>query len=236
MPGPDEMLRPHPRCPGRTAELLAAPVAEKPGHDFVYSNLGYCMIGEALVARNHEPIEQVIERSIIRRIGPSSIVPYDGNQEVTYYPSPDDPEDDPHLYRFNYVAMRTSGGYAATANDLARLLQTAFLGNRRQRLDIAPRNCIRSEGLRQCHGLIFHVADNPEWGGRVLWRDGSLPGVTAIAVMSADGAWSWVLLANQRRHNWMRFNEELLGALNRAVVSLNRCLAEADQTTPGIKR
>lgn len=223
MPGPDEMLRPQPRCPGRTADLLAAPLIGKPGRNFVYSNVGYCMIGEALASRYSLPFERVIDRAVVRRIGSSTIMPYKEQPDVEYHASPDDPADDPRLFRLNYAAMRASGGYAASARDLVRLFQSAFTSERRRWLDNRPQDCVRQRGARHCHGSIFHVAEHPLWGGRVLWRDGSLPGVTAMTALSVDGEWSWVLLTNQRRRDWMRFNEKLLQDLNQAVASFKHC-------------
>lgn len=234
--GLDETLRPRPRCPGRSAEVLAEPLARRPGERFEYSNMGYCLVGEALSKVHHAPLSEIIGSMVERHIGASSLRVHDGRSTaVLYHPSPDDKTDDPARYRFNYSAMLASGGFESTATDLARLMHAAFDRTSLDLLDIAPDACRRLTGRRNCHGLIFHV-ERRFGDPAVFWRDGSLPGTTALAAITADGAWTWVALSNQRCTNWQGWNESLLQALDEGARAFNHCTSTHAQMMPGIKR
>lgn len=234
--GIDEMLRAEPRCPGRSAEVLARPLSRPPGERFEYSNTGYCLVGEALSNVRGTPFADVVGEMVKRHIGASTIRMHDGRSgAVRYHPSPDDASDDPARFRFNYEAMLASGGFESTATDLARLINRGFDEKSLQRLDIAPEECRRLPGRRNCHGLIFHV-ERRLGDPAVFWRDGSLPGSTALAAITADGAWTWVALSNQRHANWLAWNEGLLQELDQGARTFERCIKTQGQITPGMKR
>jgi CubicO group peptidase (beta-lactamase class C family) len=224
LPGPDEMLRPQPRCPGRSQQLLAVPLARTPGSGFDYSNTGYCLLGEALSHNASAPVIDVLAATISRRLGEhSSFARWQPSAALRLHASPDDAADDPRLFYFNIDALLAAGGLQATAADMARLLDAGFPPDMLDSLDTAEPDCPRGLGPRRCHGRIFHVLLDPTSGRRLFWRDGSLPGVTAVAVKRDDGKWSAVLLATQRRQDWRRFNELWLAALSAAAEAHAQC-------------
>ncbi|WP_018411817.1 serine hydrolase domain-containing protein [Methyloversatilis thermotolerans] len=226
LPGPDEMLRPHPRCPGRSQQLLAIPLARPPGSGFDYSNTGYCLLGEALSHNASAPVIDVLAATVSRRLGEhSSFARWQPSGALRLHASPDDAGDNPRLFRFNIDALLAAGGLQATAADMARLLDTGFPPEMLGSLDTSAPDCPRGLGPRRCHGLIFHVLLDPTRGRRLFWRDGSLPGVTAVAVKRDDGKWSAVLLATQRRQDWRQFNELWLATLSAAAEAHAQCRA-----------
>lgn len=221
--GLDEMLRPEPRCPADVGQILSGALQSPPGAFFQYSNVGYCLLGEALRVHTGRPLAETIDASLARRIGPSSLAPHDArDRTVRYHASPDDPGDDPASYRFNYPAMLASGGFQGSARDLARLVALAFPARTLKTLDTAPPACRRDTGVRNCHGLVFHVFDDAQ-GQRMFWRDGSLPGVSALAVVPAHARWNWVFVATRRHRDGLRLNEQLLAAIGQAVARHVRC-------------
>lgn len=234
--GLDEMLRPEPRCPPHIGQLLSEPLQAPTGSIFQYSNSGYCLLGEALRVRTGQSLADRVAASITRRIGQSTIGPHDeGDRTVRYDASPDDSTDDPASYRFNYPAMLASGGFQSNARDIARLLEQAFPTDRLKALDTAPHACPRSSGPRNCHGLVFHVFDDAQ-GQRMFWRDGSLPGVSALAVIPEHARWNWVFIATRRHRDGLRLNEQLLAAIGHAVSRHLQCEESESQTRPGMKR
>lgn len=234
--GLDEMLRPEPRCPPHIGQLLSEPLQAPTGSIFQYSNTGYCLLGEALRVRTGQSLADRVAASITRRIGQSTIGPHDeGDRTVRYDASPDDSTDDPASYRFNYPAMLASGGLQSNARDIARLLEQAFPTDRLKALDTAPHACPRSSGPRNCHGLVFHVFDDAQ-GQRMFWRDGSLPGVSALAVIPEHARWNWVFIATRRHRDGLRLNEQLLAAIGHAVSRHLQCDEAEGQTRPGMKR
>lgn len=234
--GLDEMLRPEPRCPPHIEQLLSEPLQAPAGSTFQYSNTGYCLLGEALRIRTGQPLANQVAAALTRRIGRSTIGPHDeGDRTVRYHASPDDPTDDPASYHFNYPAMLASGGFQSNARDIARLLEQAFPADKLKALDTAPHACPRSSGPRNCHGLVFHVFDDAQ-GQRMFWRDGSLPGVSALAVVPAHARWNWVFIATRRHRDGLRLNEQLLTAIGHAVARHIQCEASERQTRPGMKR
>lgn len=234
--GLDEMLKPEPRCPTQIRQLLSEPLQASAGSTFQYSNTGYCLLAEALRVRTGQSLADRVAGSITRRIGKSTIAPHDeGVRTVRYHASPDDPTDDPASYHFNYPAMLASGGFQSNARDMARLLAQAFPANELKALDTAPPACPRSSGPRNCHGLVFHVFDDTQ-GQRMFWRDGSLPGVSALAVVPAHARWNWVFIATRRHRDGLRLNEQLLTAIGHVVAHHIQCEEDARQTRPGMKR
>lgn len=234
--GLDEMLRPEPRCPPHIGQLLSEPLQASAGSTFQYSNTGYCLLAEALRVRTGQSLADRVAASITRRIGKSTIAPYDErDRTVRYHASPDDPTDDPANYHFNYPAMLASGGFQSNARDMARLLAQAFPANELKALDTAPPACPRSSGPRNCHGLVFHVFDDTQ-GQRIFWRDGSLPGVSALAVVPAHARWNWVFIATRRHRDGLRLNEQLLATIGDALARHLQCEETERQTRPGMKR
>lgn len=234
--GLDEMLRPEPRCPPHVGQLLSEPLQAPSGSTFQYSNTGYCLLGEALRVRTGQPLTDRVAALIVRRIGRSTIALYDeSDRTVRYHVSPDDPTDDPASYHFNYPAMLASGGFQSNARDLSRLLAGAFPANSLMALDTAPQACARGSGPRNCHGLIFHVFDDAR-GQRMFWRDGSLPGVSALAVVPAHARWNWVFIATRRHRDGLRLNEQLLASIGHVVARHLQCEEIERQTRPGMKR
>jgi D-alanyl-D-alanine carboxypeptidase len=234
--GLDEMLRPEPRCPPHIGQLLSEPLHAPAGATFQYSNTGYCLLGEALRVRTGQSLADRVAASIVRRIGRSAIAPYDESDlTVRYHASPDDPTDDSASYHFNYPAMLASGGFQSNARDLSRLLARAFPSDRLKTLDTSTAACARRGGPRNCHGLIFHVFDDAR-GQRMFWRDGSLPGVSALAVVPAHARWNWVFIATRRHRDGLRLNEQLLASIDHVVARHLQCEETERQTRPGMKR
>lgn len=70
----------------------------------------------------------------------------------------------------------------------------------------------------------------------MFWRDGSLPGVSALAVVPAHARWNWVFIATRRHRDGLRLNEQLLAAIDHVVARHLQCEETERQTRPGMKR
>lgn len=198
----DPMVSVNPPCPGDTKLwLLHHKLSHVPGEKYVYSNLGYCLLGEVIRQRTGgEPTQYLIQ--LFSAAGARSIK-Y-GNQpsvhpEVTYFKSPDE-RSDPYT-AFDIQKIATAGGAALTPRDLVLILDQLFR---------VPNHFIKHpETLRELtkpfpgdeskdtyYGLGVNVRKLP--GGQFnIWHHGSLVGTTAYFAKFADG-WTIAAFFNQR--------------------------------------
>lgn len=200
--GEDPMIGVNPPCPGDTKLwLLHKRLAQLPGEKHVYSNLGYCLLGEVIRQRTGEEATEYLVQ-LFSSAGAKSIK-Y-GNQpsvfpEVTYFASPDE-RSDPYT-AFDIQKIATTGGAALKPRDLVLILDQLFQ---------VPNHFIRHpDTLKELtkpfpddelkdtyYGLGVNVRKLP--GGQFnIWHHGSLVGTTAYFAKFADG-WTIVAFFNQR--------------------------------------
>jgi CubicO group peptidase (beta-lactamase class C family) len=172
----------------------AAPIDE-PGTNYVYSNIGYCILGRIIEKITGIPYEHFILETIARPCGIPDIR-IAGNtaidraaQEVRYYgQGGDDP------YSINVTRMDANGGWLATASEIVKFVDNiAGFGGAdgllsRSSLDVMTLPSVANP--RYAKG--FDVDGKGKW-----WHAGSLPGTSSIMV-KAPTNFCWCGLANSR--------------------------------------
>lgn len=210
----DPTLWPKSPCPNHPSMLGQVVIDFEPGHDYAYSNFGYCLLGMALERLSNNDLTVLLDRQILSPL----------HLETIRATNPDNLLDAGTMLHFantneqrmfqslDWPARRSMGALAGTADDLAHLLIALSRDHQDEwraagQALLSPRTGCDEALWRTCHGLAFYsYRENTR--ERMFWRDGSLPGVTAFAAITASGN-IFVLLANSRDPNWISTHDEL---------------------------
>ncbi|TKA93528.1 serine hydrolase domain-containing protein [Halopseudomonas bauzanensis] len=211
---PDPMMNGSPWCPDNLSALMNMRLDHTPGAKYAYSNVGYCLIGAAITRVHQRPLSQVFEERFIIPLQLDSMQLALNEQLLSDEAQPHFAlgESIKELLRVNYANAVATGAWTGTAKDFSLLL-AAYFGKKHHLLPAHIREFLATEpgcnksAWRHCYGLAFYYQLTPD--GKVgYWRDGSLPGVTALAMLFPDGS-NLVFLSNSRPHNWMKQNDQL---------------------------
>lgn len=206
----DTMLSDQPWCPENLSTLSQLKLDFTPEEKYAYSNLGYCLLGQALVQTAGKPLARLITDTLDLSQY-SSIQPVVSSarltDEVSYFF--DSPDTEQQQLRFNYPAMLASGGWAGTAAELAKLIQQQLsVENSTQLLLDAGINLECDLNVwRNCHGMVFYKYQQLQQHV-MYWRDGSLPGLSTFVATTQHGD-TVVLLVNYRKYQWLKFNDAI---------------------------
>lgn len=208
--GLDSMLSADPWCPRHLERLRFVRLDHSPGSRYVYSNLGYCLLGAVISKAEGSALDDVYRRRLLVGHSLSSVVSVSrgvilsGEPARYYAPS----ESEENLLDLSYESLLAVGAWAGTARDLLSLLERQFSG---ESLSLLGGSSCDASIWRGCHGPGLYAYRQP--GSQFMhWRDGSLPGVSAFAGIFSDGA-KVVVLANGRRVDWMQDSDRLGQAL-----------------------
>ncbi len=206
--GTDPVLHETELCVNGDKALSAYRFSGTPGDSFEYSNMGYCFLGMAAARLAGMPFPALLERTLGNQFRV-----YSRNTSGAQPPLADlytRDEDVTWTYALDYQALLAAGGLAGTASELAWWLSehypdSALSQQNNALISAFPSGC-DEKALRGCHlyGMYFY---RPASGRGMLWRDGSLPGLSAVAVLSETAV--AVVLINERPWRWRPHNEAL---------------------------
>jgi CubicO group peptidase (beta-lactamase class C family) len=177
-----------------TETLARRPQRHPPGNNYAYSNFGYCVLGRIIEKVSGESYQGFVRDQVLKRCGIADMR-IAGNKpadrapgEVVYHDDRDKP------YEIDIARMDSSGGWIATASDLARFLTCVdgfptvpdILRPDTLRLMTTPTS------MQPGYAMGWSVNRNNNW-----WHAGSLPGSTASMTRTARGL-CWAALANGR--------------------------------------
>jgi len=192
----DPMMSPKPWCPRDLQMLKSVRLAFDPGSRYVYSNVGYCLLGAVVARLNNAPVDEVFQRLFFHPSGASLFMVNEdvkGNSEVSSYSAQGHALN--YVDNLDYASLVAVGGWGGSASDLNKVL-LYLAANYTDRLrSYEGSNCMPQE-LYSCHGFVLYFSQRK---GRkaMYWRDGSLPGVTTFVGVFSDGS-SIVFLGNSR--------------------------------------
>lgn len=219
--GGDPMFLNQPPCPGNIKSFLARKLDFTPGEKYVYSNIGYCILGRIIEKTTKKSYEDFLKERVLKPLGAHSIelgasLKCKPN-EVNYYDLP------PPFYQgqrtspyggFNLEAMDAHGGWIGSAIDYLRFL-TGIDGQRlpallqsntfSMMLAMPDDPALKDKPTYYAKGFNVRKLSS---GGINFWHTGSLPGTSAIAVRTASG-YGWVALFNGRTDDWEKLNLEI---------------------------
>lgn len=207
-------------CDAIVRDTLSFPMDFAPGSRFSYSNLGYCMLGIIVRAAAGESYQTFVNRELLN---PSIGKPYVAGEsmrsmpnESTYYMPPgsarmkaapglDGMWGVPAPYgSYSIENMEALGAWVTTPLDMLKFF-LALDGSRgsallsadsiRQMREPPPHASLQKQPPFRYYGLGLSVLQTPR--GPNWWHDGSQPGLTTLALRTAEG-YAWVFAINTR--------------------------------------
>lgn len=189
---------------------MGKPLAYDPGTKFLYSNLGYCVLGRIVERVTGVNYERYVRTKLLAPLGiermriGNTLAPGRVSGEVTYSSPgtaptvfPFGPAQTPLPYGSWYLeGLDSAAGWIGSAVDVLKFWN-AINGRRggpllsaasRARIETAPSYAVPGSGY---YGLGFNVVPAP--GGAYWWHDGQLDGSRTLAVRNAAG-FNWVVL------------------------------------------
>lgn len=213
----DPMMDSSPWCPYRVEHLLSVDLDHEPGEIYQYSNLGYCLLGQAISSLKKRDLKEIFYKDIFHFSAAKNIFPLERNQVIENSPKNffDKGEGIGQLLSLDYEAMIASGGWAGSAKDLFTVLSIFFGGSARdgifpedvKKFFLATSGCDITK-WRACHGKGFYEYRRADEIGIIYWRDASLPGVTGFLALGDDGQ-IVVFLSHYRHFYWIQHNDQL---------------------------
>ncbi len=178
-----------PWCPKHLERLQTLRLDYEPGSRQVYSNLGFCLLGEIVHRVTGQSFSEYINNKYsLRERNIRFINNYFYPDEVTYDYRYENWYDDSYLKQFDFNALASVAGLSGSAKALASLLwdihhlqqpSPYLLGERASTCKLAKvAGCLQQ-------GLFHFQADNN--GLMLHYHDGYLPGSSAIVVIDSFG-------------------------------------------------
>ncbi|VTS04390.1 serine hydrolase domain-containing protein [Tuwongella immobilis] len=199
---------------------LGKPLAFDPGTKYVYSNVGYSILGRLIEQASGMPYERYCQQQVLAplgvtrmQIGRSRIADRPADETRYYLPAEvslqslfDDGKCAPPDGSWNQETLDAVGGWIASAPDLARVISmfdhpklgvlkdSSIVNQLTQRpTGIAPKEGAKSPVTY--YGLGFLVRPNKEATANTIWHNGRLDGTSSLMVRWHDGR-VWVVLLN----------------------------------------
>lgn len=207
------LRRNKPWCPHDLAKLQSVNLAFAPGAKQVYSNVGYCLLGEVISRVTGEPFRAYAERKY--SLAARNIQFVDDHyvaDEVRYDYRYEEWYNDSYLNLFDFDAISALAGLSGSASNLAQLLwdiHHAKAGSPFVRKPAEAR-CYQPEVFNCIDSGVFYY--QPEKNGLALqFHQGYLPGAASIAVIDSFGGVTVLLKSGANRpqlnpHNeWVRW-------------------------------
>jgi D-alanyl-D-alanine carboxypeptidase len=207
------LRRNKPWCPKNMHQLQSLSLTFSPGEKQIYSNLGYCLLGEVIGRVTGEPYRAYVEREYSLAARNIKFVnDHYYTDEVRYDYRYEEWYDDSYLNLFDFKAISAVAGLSGSASDLAQLLwdiHHSKTGSPFVRKPTAER-CYQP-GTLDCIELgVFYY--QPEKNGLALqFHQGYLPGAASIAVIDSFGGVTVLLKSGANRYQadpqneWVRW-------------------------------
>jgi CubicO group peptidase (beta-lactamase class C family) len=174
--------------------LANRPLTEPPGRSFVYSNVGFALLGRVIEKVTGKAYPDYVREAVFERCGISqmriggSTLAQRAADEVVYVGQKANP------YGANIARLDSCAGWIASPSDLVRFAMhvdgrfgvTGILRPETVRIMLTPSN------VRQRYAKGWAT------NGRNWWHNGSLTSTSAIMVRTESGL-CWAALANTRR-------------------------------------
>jgi CubicO group peptidase (beta-lactamase class C family) len=206
----------------------------KPGTNYSYSNLGYCILGEVIKKVSGMEYEDYVQFAILQplgiydmRIGHSFYEERYGN-EVAYY----DLSRHSDIWKFdgskemapvpyggnNIELLGAAGGWVASAPELAKLM--VAIDGFSSRPDILSKESIdimtRSKGMSR---KLIGWRGTDGYGR--WWRTGTLAGTSALLMRNKDEV-NWVILLNTSTRSKSKIHNVLSHTMFKAIRSIDK--------------
>jgi CubicO group peptidase (beta-lactamase class C family) len=191
-------------------------LSRAPGERFDYSNLGFALLARAMVRRLNASEDELYARIITGPLGlPDTAIALTPEQRKRLAPGFLQNGEPAPEFGPGFPAMNGSGALRSTLNDMMRYLDFE-LG----RLDVPLRSLLpvlhqpRHAAANGSVGLGWQMRDGPH--GKVIFKDGALPGYVSYMVFVPAQGTGVVLLSNQAQCPVNKIAREIMGQLSGA--------------------
>lgn len=189
------MRQQKPWCPFDLSKLQTFRLSFRPGQEQVYSNMGYCLLGEVISRVTGRTFRDYAEQEFSlakRNIKFAEDYYYD--DEVRYDFRHEEWFTDSYLTMFDFEAISSAAGLSGSAAALAQLLGDVH--NRKAGspflLQSASADCIL-EKLNGCLIMGVNHYQPEKYGLALHYHEGYLPGSSSVAVIDSFGGVTVVL-------------------------------------------
>lgn len=183
------LRRNKPWCPQNITHLQSLTLAFNPGEKQVYSNLGYCLLGEIIHRVSGKDYRDYTENKFgLAGRNIKFINDYYYDDEVRYDFRYEEWFNDSYLKLFDFNALSSSAGLAGSAEAFAHLLWDIHRNTLASPFHFSDlnANCDLKKPGRCLQSGVFHY--QPEPNGLMLhYHDGYLPGSKTIAIVDSLG-------------------------------------------------
>ncbi len=213
------LRRKQPWCPYNPEHLQTVQLAFSPGEKPLYSNEGFCLLGEIISRVTGEPFRAYMEREFglaargikfVNNTFYSDEVRYDYRYESDYNNS--------YLALFDFAAISSSAGLSGSALALAQLLWDIHHSRTSPFAWQANLPHCNLQKIDGCFGLgIRHY--QPEPNGLMLHvHEGYLPGAASVAVIDSFGGVTVLVKSGKNRPQKNPNNEWVRWVYNRLAL------------------
>lgn len=203
------LLRNKPWCPNNVSELQRLRLAFNPGEQQIYSNLGYCLLGEIIHRVTGENYRSYIEKVFtLNERNIKFINNYYYDDEVRYDYRYENSYNDSYLKLFDFEAVSAAAGLSGSATALAGLLWDIQHWQSTSPFELkAPNGECNLLKVDEC--LVLGVRHyQPEKEGIILhYHEGYLPGSASVAVIDSYGGVTVLLKSGANRYQENPDNE-----------------------------
>lgn len=203
------LRRNKPWCPHDLSQLQALKLAFNPGEKQVYSNLGYCLLGEIVHRVTGENFRTYVEREFsLSKSNIKFVNNYYYDDEVRYDYRYEEWYNDSYLKLFDFEAVSAAAGLSGSASALAQLLWDIHHNQVASPFVFNP--VATGCNLLKTHGCISSGLSHyqPEKYGITLhFHEGYLPGSASIAVIDSFGGVTVLVKSGPNRYQKNPENE-----------------------------
>ena len=206
-----------PWCPKDLEKLQDIRLAFNPGEKQIYSNLGFCLLGEVIHRVTGESYRDYIESqfSLIKR-DIKFIKDFYFDDEVRYDFRYEEWFNNSYLKLFDFEALSSAAGLSGSASALAELLWDIHHGKAGS--PFLFKNSVSDCNLRKVDGCLrlgINHYQPEKYGIALYYHRGYLPGSSSIAVTDSFGGVTVLLNSGANREQQNPQNEWIRWIYNR---------------------
>lgn len=186
----DEMFRSgqKPFCPSSLEKLAQTHLKFDPDTTFSYSNVGYCLLGEAIAYQTNSSYQDAIEQKYaLAKDGIRFLINQRYSDEAKYRYIETTLTGYGDIYKaFDYPALASSAGLSGNAVVLAKQVKDMINKPQPNILSQPDISCNLNK-LRDCYGYAMFPYQRDSDGLKVYFRDGALLGMSSLVVVDEKG-------------------------------------------------
>lgn len=198
-----------PWCPHDLSRLQSINLAFNPGEKQIYSNLGYCLLGEVVHRVTGESFRNYVERELsLDKLNIKFANDYYYDDEVRYDYRYEEWYTDSYLRLFDFDAISAAAGLSGSATALTLLLWD--IHHHQTDSPFVLRHPASGCNLQKPYGClsagVFHYQPQ-KYGIALHFHAGYLPGATSVAVIDSFGGVTVLVKSGADRYQQNPENE-----------------------------